>query len=102
MLRKFARPILFIATLAAFASYATIMLRGPHGLRVLAEKRAEARRLEEENADLKYELQKKQKRIEKLKNDQSAQETEVKRVLGYQRPDETVFKSGAPVVPTQK
>ncbi len=102
MLKRFARPILFIATLAAFASYATIMLRGPHGLRVLAEKRAEARRLEEENADLQHDLDKKQKRIEKLKNDPSAQETEVKKVLGYQRPDETVFKSSTAVVPPQK
>jgi len=102
MLKRFARPILFVATLAAFASYATIMLRGPHGLRVLAEKRAEARQLEEENADLQHDLDKKQKRIEKLKNDPSAQEAEVKKVLGYQRPGETVFKSGTSVLPGQK
>jgi cell division protein FtsB len=102
MLRKFARPILFIATLAAFASYGTIMLRGPHGLRVLGERRAEARRLEEENADLQYELNKKQTRIDKLKNDRSAQETAVKKVLGYRRPDETLFKTSTAVAPTPK
>src|SRR5271157_3918859 len=101
MLKRFARPILFIATLAAFASYATIMLRGPHGLRVLAEKRAEARRLEEENADLQHDLDTKRRRIEKLKSDPSAQEAEVKKVLGYQRSDETVFKSNTAVSPLQ-
>ena len=102
MLRRFARPILFIATLAAFSSYATIMLRGPHGLRVLAERRAEARRLEEENADLQHDIDKKAKRIEKLKNDPSAQQTEVKKVLGYQKPGETVFKSSTSALTGQK
>jgi cell division protein FtsB len=93
MLTKFGRPILIIAMLAAFVSYGTIMFGGPHGLRVLAQKRAVARQLEIENADTQHDIDQKRKRIEKLKNDPSTQEGAVRKVLGYQKPDETLFKS---------
>ncbi len=102
MLIKFGRPILFVAMLVAFASYATIMLRGPHGLRVLGEKRAAARQLEIDNTDMQHEINAKKLYIDKLKNDPSAQAIAIKKVIGWQKPDETVFKGNAPTLPAPK
>ncbi len=75
-------------------AYATIVLRGPQGLTALNEKRALARALEAQNADLRHEVEAKSKRVEKLQNDP---ETEIRRRLGVQKVDETTFK---PVTPT--
>lgn len=102
MMKKFGRPILFAATLVAFVAYGTIMLRGPHGLRVLAEKRAVARQLEVDNADMQHEIDLKRVRIEKLKNDPNAQAIEIKKVLGWQKPGETVFKTSTSALSNQK
>lgn len=91
MLRSILRPLAAVAALAGLAAYATIMLRGPQGLSALAEKRAQVRALEEENATLARDNDAKRRRIESLKNDRSAQELEIRKRLKLQRPGETSF-----------
>jgi hypothetical protein len=102
MLMKFGRPILLVALLVGFASYATIMLRGPHGLRVLAERRAAARQLEIDNADMQHEIDAKKLYIEKLKSDPSAQAIAIKKIIGWQKPNETLFKGSTSTLPAPK
>ena len=91
MLRSFLRPVAIIATLAGLAAYATIMLRGPQGLSALAEKRAQVRALEEENANLIRDNEAKKRRIDSLMHDRSVQELEIRKRLKLQRPGETSF-----------
>jgi predicted nuclease with TOPRIM domain len=78
--------------LAGLAAYATITLRGPQGLRALEEKRREIRALEEENANLRRDIEAKKLRIERLKNDPSTQEVEIEKRLGKVHPGVTEFR----------
>ncbi len=91
MLRSILRPIAIVAALAGLAAYATIMLRGPQGLSALSEKHQQVRALEEENANLLRDIEKKKQRIESLKYDRNAQELEIRKRLKLQRQGETSF-----------
>ena len=92
MLRSLLRPLTFLAVLAALAAYATITLRGPQGLSALAERRREIRALEEQNANLRRDIEAKKLRIERLKSDPGTQEVEVQKRLGKVRPGATEFR----------
>ncbi|HZS53697.1 MAG TPA: septum formation initiator family protein [Bryobacteraceae bacterium] len=81
-----------IAALAGLAAYATIMLRGPQGVSALEEKRREIRTLEEQNANLRRDIEAKKLRIERLKNDPGTQEVEIEKRLGKVRPGVTEFR----------
>jgi cell division protein FtsB len=83
-------------SLVVFIAYAAVMLRGPQGLAALSEKRALARQLEEQNADLRHTIEVKTERIDKLKNDPNQQEIEVRKRLEMKKKDETIFKSATP------
>jgi len=91
MLLKYLRPVAAVAALAGLAAYATIMLRGPQGLRAWAEKRQEIRGLEEQNANLERDIDAKKTRIEKLKNDPGTQVLELEK-LGFLHQHDTQFK----------
>jgi cell division protein FtsB len=90
------RPIAIIAALVCLAAYAAIMLRGPRGLGALEEKRREIRALEEENANLRRDIEAKKLRIERLKSDPGTQEVEVEKRLGKIRPGATEFRELGP------
>jgi cell division protein FtsB len=77
--------------LVAFALvgvYAAVMLRGPQGILALKQKRSEIRDLQEQNATLSRENQRKRERIELLKKDP---EIEIRTELKLLRPAETTF-----------
>ena len=90
-LRSLLRPLAVIAALAGLGAYATIMLRGPQGLGALESKHQEIRSLEEQNANLRRDIEEKRQRIERLKHDSGAQELEVRKRLKMQRPGDTQF-----------
>jgi cell division protein FtsB len=73
MPRSILRTLTALAVLAGLAAYATIMLRGPHGLAALEESRRQIRALEEQNANMLREIEGRRHRIEALKTDRSAQ-----------------------------
>jgi len=100
--RSILRPLAAIAALAGLVAYATIMLRGPQGVRALQERRQEIRALEEQNANLARDIQAKKQRIERLKNDPSTQEVIIKKVLGLTRPGDTDFKTSSDNLPKPK
>jgi cell division protein FtsB len=70
---------------------ALIALRGPQGFHTLAEKRSEIRQLQEQNADLSREIERKKNRIQRLRNSQAEQELEIRERLKLMRPGETQF-----------
>lgn len=67
------------------------MLRGPQGLTALREKHREIQALEEQNADLAREIAAKRDRINRLKNDATTQELEIRKRMKMQRPGDTQF-----------
>jgi TolA-binding protein len=73
MPRSILRMLTALAVLAGLAAYATIMLRGPHGLAALEESRRKVRALEEQNANLQRDIDARRHRVDALKNDRNAQ-----------------------------
>jgi cell division protein FtsB len=80
------------AALALFGGYVVLALRGPQGLPVLMEKRQEIRKLEEQNQELKADIEKRRERIRVLANSRDMQELEIRKRLKLQRKgDTTIF-----------
>jgi cell division protein FtsB len=73
MPRTILRILAALAALAGLAAYATIMLRGPQGIRALEEKHRQIQKLEEQNANILRDIEAKKKRIDSLTNDPGAQ-----------------------------
>jgi len=90
------RRLTFLIAFVLVAAYGYIALRGPQGIPALLEKRREIRQLEEENANLRRDVQYRQDRIYKLKKSTSVQEQEIRKQFHMLRPGETEF-----VVPDQ-
>jgi cell division protein FtsB len=88
------------------AAYGWIALRGPQGIQALIEKRREIRELQEQNASMARENERRRERILKLEQSTSEQEMEIRRQLKLLRPGETTFilpdadKSTPPVTTT--
>src|ERR1051325_2581427 len=76
------------------ATYAIVTLRGPAGLRAIAEKRAEIRQLEKRNAALAQEIERKREHIRRLRENPAEQELEIRERLRLVRPNEKVYILG--------
>lgn len=86
------RSMTVAAALALFGGYVVLALRGPQGLPVLMEKRQEIRKLEEQNQELKADIEKRRERIRVLANSRDMQELEIRKRLKLQRKgDTTIF-----------
>lgn len=77
--------------------YGLFALQGPFGVRALLEKHREIRQLEEQNALMSQENQRRRERIERLRSSPDEQRLEIEKKLKLQRPGETIF-----VLPTPK
>lgn len=85
------RRIVGVGAFAVVCAYAVVALRGPQGMPALLQKRHEIQELQEQNANLQREIQLKRERINRLKNNPSEQELEIRRQLKLLRPGETSF-----------
>ncbi|PYT30145.1 MAG: hypothetical protein DMG58_14975 [Acidobacteria bacterium] len=83
-----------VAVLVA-AGYAFVTLRG--GIPALIQKQSEIRTLEKQNADLAREIEFRRERIQRLREDESEQELEIRQRLKLVRPGEKVFILQEPV-----
>lgn len=72
-------------------AYGWVFLRGPQGLQTLIDKRREIRSLEEQNANIRLENDRRKERIRRLQDSRSEQEMEIRKQLKLQRPGETTF-----------
>jgi len=73
------------------AAYGWIALRGPQGIQALIEKRREIRELQEQNASMARENERRRERIKRLESSTSEQEMEIRKQLKLLRPGETTF-----------
>jgi len=83
-----------VAVLVA-ASYAFVTLHG--GIPALIQKQSEIRTLEKQNAYLAREIEFRLERIQRLREDESEQELEIRQRLKLVRPGEKVFILQDPV-----
>ena len=88
-MRKFLQNIGYVAGLIVFAVVVVTIVRGPQGIHALTEKRKEIRALQEQNADLSSQNEQKRVRIQRLTDNTSEQELEIRDRLKLMRPGET-------------
>jgi cell division protein FtsB len=81
----------FVLVAILASAYGWMFLHGPQGLQSLFEKRREIRELEERNANIRLENDRRKERIRRLEESRSEQEMEIRKQLKLQRPGETTF-----------
>ncbi len=81
----------YFVGVAVIAAYGWIALRGPQGVPALLEKHREIRQLEEQNAEMARENERRREHIRRLKDSQSEQDMEIRKQLKLLRPGETTF-----------
>jgi cell division protein FtsB len=79
----------FVVLIAVIAAYGVVVLRGPNGIPALIEKRHEIQMLQDFNASLAADNERKRTRIDKLKHSRAEQELEIRERLKLLRPGET-------------
>ncbi|MCU1330291.1 MAG: Septum formation initiator [Bryobacterales bacterium] len=81
----------YAVVLVAGIAYAFIELRGPGGIGALLQRRALVTQYEAENQKLNQELQHRQDRIQRLEQNPTEQEFEIRRRLKLAKPGEKIF-----------
>jgi cell division protein FtsB len=71
--------------------YGLMALRGPQGVPALLDKRREIRQLEEQNAAMAAAIERRKERIQRLEQNTTEQEMEIRKQLKLLRPGETTF-----------
>jgi cell division protein FtsB len=76
---------------AIIALYSWIALRGPLGIQSLLDRRQEIRTLQEKNAAMAREVDRRRDRIRRLTESTSEQDMEIRKQLKLLKPGETSF-----------
>jgi cell division protein FtsB len=76
---------------AIIALYGWIALRGPLGIQSLLDRRQEIRMLQEKNAAMAREVERRRDRIRRLTESTSEQDMEIRKQLKLLKPGETSF-----------
>jgi cell division protein FtsB len=71
--------------------YAFVALRGPNGIPDLLDKRRQVHEYEVNNEQLHREIEQKQERIQRLRNDPQEQEIEIRQRLKFAVPGEKIY-----------
>jgi cell division protein FtsB len=71
--------------------YAFVELRGPNGIPALLAKRRQVHEFEMSNEQLHREIEQKQERILRLRNDPQEQEIEIRQRLKFASPGEKIY-----------
>jgi cell division protein FtsB len=71
--------------------YAFVALRGPNGIPGLFDKRRQVHEYEIGNEQLHREIEQKQERIQRLRNDPEEQEIEIRQRLKFAGPGEKIY-----------
>jgi cell division protein FtsB len=86
----------YIAAFLAVAGYAFVTLRGPRGIAALIEKQRQIAQLEKRNQQLHQEIERKREHIQRLENNETEQELEIRERLKLVHPKDKVFITGQP------
>ena len=81
----------YLVGIGLLAGYGWIALRGPQGIETLLEKHREIRQLQDQNAAMARENERRREHIHRLKDSHSEQDMEIRKQLKLIRPGETTF-----------
>lgn len=95
MKAPFAR-IAYIVVFVLAATYVVATLSGPKGIPAVLARQTQIQRLEDRNAQLAREIERKRDHIRRLQNDPSEQELEIRDRYKLVHPGDTVFITGQP------
>jgi cell division protein FtsB len=87
----FAAKLSYVAALVAAAVFAAFTLGGPQGVSALVQKKKEIQEIEKRNADLARENEQQKQRIQRLRDDPTEQELEIRGREKLVRPGEKVY-----------
>jgi len=80
-----------LVVIGVIGAYGWMALRGPQGVQALTEKHQEIRQLQEQNAAMARENDRRREHIRRLKESPSEQDMEIRKQLKLLRPGETTF-----------
>lgn len=86
----------YAAVVLLCTAYGFTILRGPHGIPGLVEKRQQIHDLEKQNSDLNREIERKRLHIQRLTESPAEQELELRQRLKFVKPGEKVYVTPAP------
>ena len=86
----------YIVVFVIAAAYAAATLSGPKGIPAVLARQKQIHLLEERNAQLDREIERKRDHILRLQNDPSEQELEIRDRYKLVHPGDTVFITGQP------
>src|SRR5258706_13511531 len=98
----------YVVGIGMLAAYGWIALRGPQGIEALLSRHREIRQLQEQNAEMARENERRRDHIRRLKDSPSEQDMEIRKQLKLLRPGETTFilpdapKESAPAADPEK
>jgi cell division protein FtsB len=88
--------IAYMIAFLAVVGYAVATLRGPRGVHALFVKQAEIQELENRNATLAREIERKREHIQRLSDNPAEQELEIRERLKLVNPTDRVYITGDP------
>ena len=86
-----AAKLSYVAALVAAAVFAALTVGGPQGVPALIQKKKEIQEIEKRNAELARENEQQKQRIQRLKDDPTEQELEIRDRQKLVRPGEKVY-----------
>lgn len=86
----------YIVVFAMAVTYALATLTGPKGVPAVLARQKQIQRLEDRNEQLAREIERTRDHIQRLKNDASEQELEIRERYKLVHPGDTVFITGQP------
>ncbi len=92
-------PLVRVAYILAFlavAGYALVTLRGPRGIAALVDKERTIQQLEHQNLQLHQEIERRRERINRLTDNPTEQELEIRERLKLVAPRDKVYVIGQP------
>jgi len=81
----------YVVAIGMLGAYGWIALRGPQGIEALLAKHREIRQLQEQNAGMARENERRRDHVRRLKESPSEQDMEIRKQLKLLRPGETTF-----------
>ena len=84
----------YASALALVGTYAYMTLHGPQGVHALSQKRAQIRELEQRNAGLAQQIERKREHIRRLAENPAEQELEIRERLKLVHPNEKIYILG--------
>ena len=90
-MRNQALKTVFAAVLVAGVAYAFVELRGESGIGALLHRRTQVHQLEIDNQKLNREIQQHQDRIQRLEQNPTEQEFEIRQRLKFAKPGEKIY-----------